>query len=48
MNCISHLLGLIPYEDVTGESVELGERDLDNEYDDKLDLSERQVIPQVY
>ena len=48
LNCISHLLSLIPYEDVTGESVELGERDLDNEYDDILNLDERQVVPQIY
>ena len=48
LNCITHLLSMIPYEDVTGESVELGERELDNEYDDTLDQSERQVVPQIY
>jgi polyphosphate kinase 2 len=48
LNCISHLLSMVPYEDVTGEPVELGERDLEGQYDDELNLAERQVVPQFY
>jgi polyphosphate kinase 2 len=48
LNCISHLLSKIPYEDVTGDRVELGERDLEGEYDDELNLEDRNVVPQIY
>lgn len=48
LNCITHFLSLIPYEDLEREEVELGERDLTEAYDDQLDLAERQVIPQKF
>ncbi len=48
LNCISHFLSLIPYEDVTPEKVELGERDMSNKYDDTLSTEELHFIPQKY
>jgi polyphosphate kinase 2 len=48
LNCISHFLSLIPYEDLKMEEVELGERDMTNHYDDQLDLAERRVVPQKF
>ena len=48
LNCISHLLSLVPYEDVTGEQAEMGERDLEGQYDDELNLEECNVVPQKY
>ena len=48
LNCISHFLSLIPYEEVNMEEVELGERDMTNAYDDKLNLAERRVVPQKF
>ncbi len=48
LNCISHLLSVIPYEDVTGDRVKLGDRELQDEYDDELNLKERNVVPQIY
>ncbi|MDJ0682544.1 MAG: polyphosphate kinase 2 [Xenococcaceae cyanobacterium MO_167.B52] len=48
LNCISHFLSLIPYEDVTPEKVELGERDMTNKYDDTLSPEGKHFIPQKY
>ena len=48
LNCMSHLLSLIPYQDVTGEEFELGERDLEGAYDDTLDLEKLNLVPQKY
>ncbi len=48
LNCISHLLSVIPYEDVTADMVKLGDRELQDEYDDELNLKERNVVPQIY
>ncbi len=48
LNCISHFLSLIPYEDVTPEKVELGERDMTNKYDDTLSTGELHFVPQKY
>ena len=48
LNCISHFLSLIPYEDLTPEKVELGERDMTNKYDDTLSTEELHFVPQKY
>ena len=48
LNCISHLLSMVPYEDILDADVELGERDLEGKYDDKLSLEDRNVVPQIY
>jgi polyphosphate kinase 2 len=48
LNCISHFLSLIPYEDVTPKKVKLGERNMANKYDDQLSSEEKRFIPQKY
>ena len=48
LNCISHFLSLIAYEDLTPEKVELGERDMTNKYDDTLSTEELHFVPQKY
>jgi polyphosphate kinase 2 len=48
LNCIDHLLSLIPYEDVPREKVKLPQRDESNAYDDFKPLKGRRFIPEKY
>jgi polyphosphate kinase 2 len=48
LNCISHFLSMIPYQDLEREEVELGERSEEGKYEDELDLTARSVVPQRY
>jgi polyphosphate kinase 2 len=48
LNCISHLLSLIPYKDPQLEEVKLGRRNLKDKYDDEATLKGRQFIPGKY
>jgi polyphosphate kinase 2 len=48
LNCISHFLSMIPYQDIPQPEVELGERSTEGKYDDELDLAARHVVPQKY
>ena len=48
LNCISHLLSLIPYEDVSRDKVKLGKRNLKDAYDDVAALEGRNFIPEVF
>ena len=48
LNCIRHLLSVIPYEEVPHEKVEIPERDMTHKYDDEATLAERQFIPEHY
>jgi polyphosphate kinase 2 len=48
LNCISHFLSLIPYEDLPKEKVKLGERNMKDKYDDRLSPEETHFIPQTY
>ena len=48
LNCISHLLSLIPYEDIPVEKVKLGERNMEEAYDDTASLEGRRFIPEKY
>jgi polyphosphate kinase 2 len=48
LNCISHFLGMIPYQDIQQPEVDLGERSMEGKYDDELDLGARHVVPQKY
>jgi len=48
LNCISHLLGQIPYKELQRPKVKLGKRSLKNKYDDKASLEGRNIIPQKY
>ena len=48
LNCITHLLGQIPYEDLTGKPVKLGRRGAKGKYDDQSTMAERRWVPAVY
>ena len=48
LNCISHLLGQIPYKDLTGEKVDLGKRSIKGKYDDQASLEGRRFVPEKY
>ncbi len=45
LNCISHLLGQIPYEELPKEEITLPERSTTGEYDDQASLNERRFVP---
>jgi polyphosphate kinase len=48
LNCISHLLSLIPYQKVPREKVKLPERSRKGAYDDQATLQGRRFIPELY
>ena len=48
LNCISHLLSLIPYKEPQLEEVKLGRRNLKDKYDDEAALKGRRFIPANY
>jgi polyphosphate kinase 2 len=48
LNCIAHLLKLIPYEKVPREKVKLPKRLSKGEYDDRATLVERRFVPEEY
>ena len=48
LNCIRHLLSLIPYQDVPQEEVQIPERDTTFTYDDIASLQTRNFVPEHY
>lgn len=48
LNCISHLLSLIPYGKVPREKVRLPKRKSKNAYDDQAPLKRRHFVPETY
>ena len=48
LNCITHLLSLIPYEQVSREKVKLPERSMKKAYDDQATLKTRRFVPAKY
>jgi len=48
LNCIRHLLSVIPYEEVPYEKVGIPERDTNNAYDDVDALASRRFVPEHY
>jgi polyphosphate kinase 2 len=48
LNCITHLLSLIPYKDVPHEKIKLPERSTKKEYDDQASLKGRNFVPEKY
>jgi polyphosphate kinase 2 len=48
LNCISHLLSLIPYKKVSREKVKLPKRSDKGKYDDQATLAGRKFVPQKY
>ena len=48
LNCISHLLSLIPYKKVPREKVKLPERSKKGAYDDQAALEGRRFVPEKF
>ena len=48
LNCISHLLSLIPYKKLPQEKVELGKRDMKGKYDDQKSIAQFRFIPEKF
>jgi polyphosphate kinase 2 len=48
LNCIMHLLSLLPYKDVPREKVKLPKRSDKGEYDDQVTLTGRRFVPEKY
>src|SRR5439155_651829 len=48
LNCISHLLSLIPYDQAPREKVKLPKRKNKDAYNDQASLEERRFIPEKY
>jgi polyphosphate kinase 2 len=48
LNCISHLLSLVPYTDPQLEEVKLGRRNLKEKYDDEAALKGRRFVPEKF
>ena len=48
LNCITHLLSLIPYKDVPREKIKLPQRSKKGAYDDQATLKGRNFIPERY
>ena len=48
LNCIAHLLSLVPYEDVPRDKVKLPKRSNEGAYDDAAALKGRNFVPERY
>jgi len=48
LNCISHLLSLIPFEEVSKEKVKLPKRSKKDRHDSEAGLVDRQFVPELY
>jgi polyphosphate kinase 2 len=48
LNCIAHLLSLIPYKEAPRDKVKLPDRSDKGEYDDQATLAGRNFVPEVY
>ena len=48
LNCIAHLLKLIPYKNVPREKIKLPKRSMKGEYDDQVSLRNRKFVPGRY
>lgn len=48
LNCISHLLSLIPHEDLPREAIKLPKRSKSGEYDDRASLEGRRFVPERF
>src|SRR5688572_7389816 len=48
LNCIAHLLDLIPYKKVPREKINLPKRSMKEAYDDQASLKGRKFIPEKY
>jgi hypothetical protein len=48
LNCIHHILGLIPYKKLPRQKVKLPDRSMKGAYDDVASLKRRKFVPEKY
>jgi polyphosphate kinase len=48
LNCIRHILKLIPYKEVPREKVKLPKRSMKHAYDDQASIARRKFVPEKY
>jgi polyphosphate kinase 2 len=48
LNCLSHILSLIPYKKLEREKIKLPKRSMKGAYDDEAPLKGRKFIPEIY
>jgi len=48
LNCISHLLSLIPYKKIRREKIKLSKRSEKHAYDDHVTMKDRRYVPEKY
>ena len=48
LNCITHLLSLIPYEKLPREKIKIPKRSNKGQYDDEATLKGKRFIPEKY
>jgi polyphosphate kinase 2 len=48
LNCINHLLGLIPYKKLPRKKVKVPERSMENEYNDQATLKGKRFVEAMY
>ena len=48
LNCISHLLSQIPYENISLDKVKLGKRNMKARYDDQASIERFRMVPERY
>ncbi|MGO9173635.1 MAG: polyphosphate kinase 2 [Rhodomicrobium sp.] len=48
LNCIAHILSLIPYQKGESEKINLPKRSSKRKYDDQASMMERNIVPQKY
>jgi polyphosphate kinase len=48
LNCIAHLLSLIPYKKIPREKVKMPKRSMKGAYDDEASLKGRRFVPERY
>ena len=48
LNCLAHILSLIPYKKVPHEEIKMPKRSMKHAYDDQATLKGRKFVPQKY
>ena len=48
LNCITHLLGQFPYDEVALERVTFGKRKSKGAYDDVASIADRRFVPETF
>jgi len=48
LNCLSHLLSVIPYHDISTDTIDLPPRGKDNKYDDQATMRTRRYVPEHF